>query len=895
MIKTLRCLTLAIVLAAITPFSLGEERGISVVSTTGEKITQYGESYALLIGNSDYSGFWPDLPSIQHELDAVEHTLQRQGFEVTRLANLNAKQLENAYGNFIKSYGYRHDNRLLIFFSGHGHSRGDSGKGYLVPVDAPDPELDEEGFLRRALSMTRILSLAREMESNHGMFLFDSCFSGSIFKSRALPSRTGYINQLTAKPVRQFITSGSAGETVPANSVFTPAFVDALEYGLADLNRDGFVTGTELGLFLQETVSEFIPQTPQYGKINDYELSRGDFVFALNTIDEQDAKTHSMADFLTQLERKSNIQAPMLSTAASGKLRLMEKAHAEIIEYERTSSPAYEQRHQAWSYFLSVYDANIPGSDIDNVLHTNALDSLKQLDVSMRYLQKMRANFNKTQNNVASIALNKRANVWQTYLEQFAQGLSDSTQDNELREAASTQLRLIETEMDWESKSLAMEREYAQLEKNGNVSNESPDKGIKAWSQFLTTYGADNPFSMKDNLLRDGARARLNGLQSQRSTDTAITTMSADYIDATAIDDNALDQKINAYRAFLRTFAANIRDTHEDEDMLDNAQASLGILLVVQNEARALVDMQTAFSQLRQSQPLDEAELTHFLATYSTDVSVSEDDERMREWIVGQQLALREQQKDAARWAQQVIDNERAALLAAQQFVPKPEERVKPRASIAERIEQIMLSNLLMLEDMKIKFILMANSEDNFAEGVDQMVKGNFEFALAAFDRSIALKPKKNNQEFRAYAKYELGDLDGAIADFSASMSSYATSSNLFNRARLYIEQGDMESAIKDLTASLNATPDSRAYNNRAVAHAILGDLAAAERDLTAAINKKANYETAINNRGLVHEAQGSLDLALVDFEKVLEFDARHREANSNLRHLKIQLSKNGL
>ncbi len=73
-----------------------------------------------------------------------------------------------------------------------------------------------------------------------------------FFKSRSLPTRARYISRITAEPVRQFITSGSAGEEVPANSVFTPAFVDAIEHGLADLNQDGYITGTELGLFLKK-------------------------------------------------------------------------------------------------------------------------------------------------------------------------------------------------------------------------------------------------------------------------------------------------------------------------------------------------------------------------------------------------------------------------------------------------------------------------------------------------------------------------------------------------------------------------------------------------------------------------------------------------------------------
>jgi hypothetical protein len=129
--------------------------------------------------------------------------------------------------------------------------------------------------------MAQIIAWTRRIEAKHALFLFDSCFSGTVFKQRALPDRPPHITALTSAPVRQFITAGSAGETVPAKSVFAQVFVDAIEHRQADLDRDGFVTGTELGVHLQAKVPKYTeqPQTPQFGKHPDYDLSRGDFVF----------------------------------------------------------------------------------------------------------------------------------------------------------------------------------------------------------------------------------------------------------------------------------------------------------------------------------------------------------------------------------------------------------------------------------------------------------------------------------------------------------------------------------------------------------------------------------------------------------------------------------------
>ncbi|MEE8434846.1 MAG: formylglycine-generating enzyme family protein, partial [bacterium] len=135
-------------------------------------------------------------------------------------------------------------------------------------------------FNRKALTMSRVLTMAREIESKHALFLFDSCFSGTIFKTRALPVPR-YITEKSTKPVRQFITAGSAGEEVPAESIFLPTFIRAIE-GDGDINKDGYVTGTELGQYLNQKVLSYDKgQTPQYGKIQDPSLDQGDFVFLL--------------------------------------------------------------------------------------------------------------------------------------------------------------------------------------------------------------------------------------------------------------------------------------------------------------------------------------------------------------------------------------------------------------------------------------------------------------------------------------------------------------------------------------------------------------------------------------------------------------------------------------
>jgi len=265
-----------------------ETRGVARIESAGQvgpRLTDhYSASYALLIGMSEYQDAgWASLPTIPNELASVKNMLERQDFEVETLSNLSGRELMIKLTDFVADKGYDENNRLLVYFSGHGETielSNDRQMGYFVPSDAPPYAVDQRGFVTHALSMNRVMAMAKEIRSKHAMFVFDSCFSGSIFQTRSFASGNGRsLERLLNKPVRYFITSGSANETVPSDSAFTRAFVDSFESGAADLNHDGYVTGTELGLHLTQNV-RLGHQTPQHGKINNYSLSQGDVVFS---------------------------------------------------------------------------------------------------------------------------------------------------------------------------------------------------------------------------------------------------------------------------------------------------------------------------------------------------------------------------------------------------------------------------------------------------------------------------------------------------------------------------------------------------------------------------------------------------------------------------------------
>ena len=249
----IRLLVLVGVLFAATQLALAQSRAIQPVKLQipdeGE-VQLYQGSHALVIGVSDYQdNAWVDLNSVGADVKAVRETLEEQGFVVETLMNPAKNRLLNGIMDFIDTHGYEQENRLLLYYSGHGYTQERNGRkfGHLVPVDAPNPYDNERAFFHKSLKMVQVLSWAKQIESKHALFLFDFCFSGSVMESRAITIPED-ISYSTSKPIRQFISAGSANQTVPAVSVFRPTFIRGIN-GEADLDKDGNVTGVELGLY----------------------------------------------------------------------------------------------------------------------------------------------------------------------------------------------------------------------------------------------------------------------------------------------------------------------------------------------------------------------------------------------------------------------------------------------------------------------------------------------------------------------------------------------------------------------------------------------------------------------------------------------------------------------
>jgi len=160
---------------------------------------------------------------------------------------------------------------------------------------------------------------------------------------------------------------------VPARSVFTPSFVRGVG-GEADLDGDGYVTGTELGIYLRKKVLAYeTGQTPQYGKIKDPDLDEGDFVFVLPATAASVQTTPvppppsgggmDLADLKAQAAARAQWEA---------RQKQMETDFAAVESLEGTPGLVAADKATAWERFLAAYRDDNPLTTVDDSLRQRA-------------------------------------------------------------------------------------------------------------------------------------------------------------------------------------------------------------------------------------------------------------------------------------------------------------------------------------------------------------------------------------------------------------------------------------------------------------------------------------------------------------------------------------------
>lgn len=249
------------------------------------------KSWAVVVGINSYSkernGFKP-LPHAVDDAKAMRDLFANKlGFSedhiITILDNDATKQHIEAVLAEELPRKVGKDDRVIIYFSGHGHTRqtrtGDPF-GYIVPVDGKISSIHPT-----AISMDQVYSFSELIPAKQILFIVDACYSGirgTLHKKGESPRQTRQqVETFIKSGGRQIMTAGTANETVvmgskwDGHSVYTYHLINGLK-GKADYNKDGVTTIRELQVYLDDKVPNDAKQTPQLNYLGSGE---GQFVF----------------------------------------------------------------------------------------------------------------------------------------------------------------------------------------------------------------------------------------------------------------------------------------------------------------------------------------------------------------------------------------------------------------------------------------------------------------------------------------------------------------------------------------------------------------------------------------------------------------------------------------
>lgn len=255
----------------------------------------YSNSHALLIGIDNYAKTAPLSYAVSDAQGVHTSLVEQLGFPNENITLLKDKEatregILRAYLTFAEDrVGI--DDRIVVFFAGHGHTRrGSRGEvGYLVPFNG-DPE--DLSTLIRWDEFTRNAELIR---AKHMLFIMDACYGGLMLQRGLSAGSARFLNDMMLRYARQVLTAGKADEVVadaggpiPRHSIFTGHLLQGIS-GNAK-TPEGILTASGLMSYVYSKVASDpnSNQTPHYGFFD------GDGDFILNAPMQQSTNESEM-------------------------------------------------------------------------------------------------------------------------------------------------------------------------------------------------------------------------------------------------------------------------------------------------------------------------------------------------------------------------------------------------------------------------------------------------------------------------------------------------------------------------------------------------------------------------------------------------------------------------
>ncbi len=312
------------------------------VAQLGKPEGLYYKSWAIIIGIDDYL-IAPKLEGGVADGKALAASLKKLGFEeLIEVYNKDAssKHLKMLLEDFLPRKVGRQD-RVVIFFSGHAGVTTDmDGKdlGYLVPYDATLTAVS------KAVTLDQLKATTRRLMSKHVVFLINAPISGWEVSTSHPLSLEGRLSpeEDTERRVIQLLAAAPKGETLHAaegHGAFVSALLEGFN-GAADLDKNGWLMGTELGDYVSRRVQELTAnqQHPQYARLD----GEGDVIF----VEGKKSAFRMGAEPKTEAQR-----------IAAAKLQYDQAFSA--LQQQRPTQEALEFLERALSYYPAYGDAYV--------------------------------------------------------------------------------------------------------------------------------------------------------------------------------------------------------------------------------------------------------------------------------------------------------------------------------------------------------------------------------------------------------------------------------------------------------------------------------------------------------------------------------------------------------
>ena len=163
------------------------------------------KTFALVIGNEDYSSFQMDLNTDTNvdfaTIDArtfkkyLINTLGVPNENITLLVNATAGQMKQSIARLSAiAEAYEGEAKLIFYYAGHGLPKEDTHDPYLIPVDVSSTNLDY------ALKLEDVFNKLTEHKSERVTVFLDACFSGGA-RNQGLVAARG----IRIKPKSPFV------------------------------------------------------------------------------------------------------------------------------------------------------------------------------------------------------------------------------------------------------------------------------------------------------------------------------------------------------------------------------------------------------------------------------------------------------------------------------------------------------------------------------------------------------------------------------------------------------------------------------------------------------------------------------------------------------------------